>query len=186
MRRLLFIVAAVIAVAAPSFADVLPASGPITSGVGWRIDPFGSGKMVYHKELDIAVPFGTPIHPTGAGTVVFAGVHGGHGKTIIVRHAPGEETLYGHNSELVVKIGDLVSPESVIALSGNSGRSTGPHVHYEVRGNPSAPAVMLAKTAQQHLERRDVSARLEQERMLDGISQGLLAKIRGDTGTLSN
>lgn len=177
LRRMLSLTAALVFAAVSSFAADLPVSGPITSGIGWRIDPFGSGRMIYHRGIDIAVPLGTPVHPTGAGTVVFAGEDGGYGKTVIVRHGPGEETLYGHNSQILAKVGESITPESVIALSGSSGRSTGPHVHYEVRGAgaPSAAVLATASPRQEHfVEKR------EQEHKLDEILQSLQAKIRGE------
>lgn len=110
--------------------------GTVTSGVGWRLDPFGSGRMAYHNGYDIAVPVGTPVHPTQKGTVYFAGLWKGYGNLVVVEHGGGYVTLYGHNSEILVKAGDKVDPNSVIALSGSTGRSTGPHVHYEIRQLP--------------------------------------------------
>ncbi len=132
--------------------------GFITSGKGWRLDPFGSGRIVYHSGYDISVPAGTPVHPTQVGTVFFAGPFHGYGNLVALDHGTGYLTYYGHNSELLVKPGDKVGPESVIALSGNTGRSTGPHVHYEMRRLPGydrrqvasqehAPANLAAKKA---------------------------------------
>lgn len=106
-------------------------NGVITSGVGWRIDPFGSGKPVFHRGIDIAVPVGTPVRSTRKGRVVFAGDRAGYGATVIVEHANGDRTLYGHNAMLRVSPGDQVESGTVVAFSGNSGRSTGPHVHFE-------------------------------------------------------
>lgn len=112
--------------------SVLPVeNGVITSGVGLRVDPFGSGKLVFHHGVDIAVPVGTPVKATRKGHVVFAGERNGYGATVVVEHSNGDRTLYGHNSLLRVKRGDPVDAGTVIAFSGNSGRSTGPHVHYE-------------------------------------------------------
>ena len=110
--------------------------GVITSGKGWRLDPFGSGRIVYHSGYDISVPVGTPVHPTQAGTVFFAGPFHGYGNLVAIDHGNGYLTYYGHNSELLAKAGDKVTPDSVIALSGSTGRSTGPHVHYEMRRLP--------------------------------------------------
>jgi murein DD-endopeptidase MepM/ murein hydrolase activator NlpD len=107
--------------------------GSVTSGQGWRIDPFGSGRWVFHRGLDIAVPVGTPVHPTQIGTVVFAGDYKGYGKLVVVEHGNSYVTLYGHNSEIRVAPGQKVDTATVLALSGNTGHSTGPHVHYEVR-----------------------------------------------------
>ena len=110
--------------------------GVITSGVGWRLDPFGSGKLTYHNGYDIAVPVGTRVYPVEAGTVYFAGTYRGYGEMVAVDHGNGWITIYGHNSQLLVKPGDRVETTTVLALSGNSGRSTGPHVHYELRQVP--------------------------------------------------
>ncbi|MGA7827951.1 MAG: M23 family metallopeptidase [Geobacteraceae bacterium] len=107
--------------------------GRVTSGVGWRLDPFGSGRMVYHRGYDIAVPEGTPVYPVQKGTVYFAGPYKGYGNLVAVNHGNGTLTLYGHNAMVKVKAGDSVDSSTVIALSGNTGRSTGPHVHFEVR-----------------------------------------------------
>lgn len=123
--------------------------GTITSGIGWRLDPFGSGRLVYHNGVDIAVPSGTPVHPTQAGTVYFAGPYRGYGNLVAVDHGNGYISLYGHNSEIKVKAGDRVDTGTVIALSGSTGRSTGPHVHYEVRLVPG-----YEKQRQAQLEQR--------------------------------
>ena len=112
-------------------------NGTVTSGVGWRLDPFGSGRMMYHNGYDIAVPAGTPVHPTQAGTVYFAGPYKGYGNLVAVEHGKGFVTFYGHNSEVLVKPGQNVDTDTIIALSGSTGRSTGPHVHYEVRQLPA-------------------------------------------------
>lgn len=125
---------------------VLPVeNGVITSGVGLRIDPFGSGKLVFHRGIDIAVPVGTPVRAIRKGRVVFAGVRSGYGSTVIVEHANGDRTLYGHNSLVRVHPGELVESGMVVAFSGNTGRSTGPHVHFEQL--PSGrPIIELAET----------------------------------------
>ncbi|HEY6873408.1 MAG TPA: M23 family metallopeptidase [Geobacteraceae bacterium] len=121
--------------------------GTVTSGVGWRLDPFGSGRMVYHSGYDIAVPAGTPVHPTQTGTVYFAGPYKGYGNLVVVKHGEGYVTMYGHNSEILVKTGDTVDTNTVIALSGSTGHSTGPHVHYEIRQLPG-----YAKVRHERLE----------------------------------
>lgn len=112
-------------------ALVLPVSGPVTSGVGLRLDPFGSGKLIYHRGIDIAVPVGTPVLAVRKGRVVFAGERRGYGGTVIVEHDNGDRTMYGHNSLVRVTTGELVESGTVVAFSGNTGRSTGPHVHFE-------------------------------------------------------
>ena len=112
--------------------------GVLTSSPGLRLDPFGSGKTAMHNGWDIAVPTGTPVHPTQEGTVYFAGQYKGYGNLVAIEHGKGYISLYGHNSEIIVKPGMYVTPNMVIALSGNSGRSTGPHVHYEIRQLPAS------------------------------------------------
>ncbi len=107
--------------------------GTITSGIGWRLDPFGSGRMIYHRGIDIAVPEGTAVYPVQKGTVYFAGPYKGYGNLVAVNHGNGQMTLYGHNSLVKVTAGDRVDSSTVIALAGSTGRSTGPHVHFELR-----------------------------------------------------
>lgn len=114
-------------------ARALPVDGRVTSGIGWRPDPFGSGRTVYHHGVDISVPVGTAVHPTQQGYVLFAGPLKHYGYAVAIAHGEGYLTFYGHNSEVTVRPGEWVDTDSVIALSGNTGRSTGPHVHYEVR-----------------------------------------------------
>ncbi|MDF2553076.1 MAG: family metallopeptidase [Chryseobacterium sp.] len=97
--------------------------------------PAEADQMQYHKGLDIAVPFGSDVIATAAGTVIFSGQKGGYGNCVIVSHGNGLATLYGHLSQLVAKTNDKVKVGQVIAKSGNSGRSTGPHLHYEVHKN---------------------------------------------------
>lgn len=97
--------------------------------------PAEADQMQFHKGLDIAVPFGSDVIATAAGTVIFSGQKGGYGNCVIVSHGNGLATLYGHLSQLVAKANDKVKVGQVIAKSGNSGRSTGPHLHYEVHKN---------------------------------------------------
>ncbi len=143
-------------------------NGTVTSGVGWRLDPFGSGRMVYHSGYDIAVPVGTPVHPTQKGTVYFAGPWKGYGNLVVIEHGAGYVTMYGHNSEVLVKAGEKVDTNTVIALSGSTGRSTGPHVHYEVRQLPG-----YAKVRQEQLE-NGVKAFVKNsiDGMVDDFAQG--------------
>jgi len=107
-----------------------PVGGAITSGVGMRIDPI-DGKLRQHNGIDIAIPEGTPVRPAAAGIVVYCGLRSGYGNTVLVEHDNGMVSLYGHNSRLAVIQGQLVDAETVIAYSGNTGRSTGPHLHFE-------------------------------------------------------
>jgi murein DD-endopeptidase MepM/ murein hydrolase activator NlpD len=105
-----------------------PVSGPVTSGFGWRW-----GRM--HEGIDIAVPTGTPVHASQSGRVIVAGWMGGYGNLVVIDHGGGLSTAYGHNSSIAVGSGQSVSQGQVIAYSGSTGNSTGPHVHYEVRVN---------------------------------------------------
>ncbi|MEM6972025.1 MAG: peptidoglycan DD-metalloendopeptidase family protein [Pseudomonadota bacterium] len=111
--------------------------GRLTSGFGPRRDPF-RGRRSQHDGIDIAAPTGTPIYASADGVVTFSGWQRGYGRTIIVRHAFGFETLYAHLSKSRVEVGQRVSVEDRIGDMGNTGRSTGPHLHYEVRLNGRA------------------------------------------------
>jgi murein DD-endopeptidase MepM/ murein hydrolase activator NlpD len=106
----------------------------VTSRFGYRKSPF-TGRREFHKAYDIAARQGTPILATADGVVTFAGKKGLLGITIIVDHGHGMATRYGHISKLLKKRGEKVKRWETIALMGNTGRSTGPHVHYEVRLN---------------------------------------------------
>jgi murein DD-endopeptidase MepM/ murein hydrolase activator NlpD len=120
-------------VVVPSGSGVLgwPVSGPVTSGFGLRW-----GRM--HEGIDIAVAEGTPVRAAGAGTVIYAGWMGGYGNLVVVDHGNGLSTAYAHNSSLGVGVGQSVTAGQVVSYSGNTGNSTGPHVHLEVRVNGSA------------------------------------------------
>ena len=107
-----------------------PVSGPVTSGFGVRW-----GRM--HEGIDIAVGQGTPVHAAAAGTVIYAGWMDGYGNLVVVDHGSGLSTAYGHNSMLASSVGQAVTAGQVIAYSGSTGHSTGPHVHFEVRVNGS-------------------------------------------------
>jgi murein DD-endopeptidase MepM/ murein hydrolase activator NlpD len=118
-------------VATPS---IWPVRGTITSGFGWRISPFGDGNEL-HPGVDIAYTMGAPVVATADGEVVASGPAGGYGNLIQIDHGNGIATLYGHNSQLAVNVGQQVKKGQVIAYAGSTGKSTGPHVHYEVRIN---------------------------------------------------
>lgn len=147
MKRILVTIMVLLNLPIAALADMnLPVeNGVITSGVGWRVDPFGSGKLAFHRGVDIAVPVGTPVRAVRKGRVVFAGARRGYGTTVIVEHANGDRTLYGHNAMVRVNSGELVESGTVIAISGNTGRSTGPHVHFE-RMPSGRPVIETAKT----------------------------------------
>lgn len=107
---------------------VFPVVGPITSWYGWRYTGF-------HHGLDIGAPYGTPVLATANGTVTFAGWRGGYGRTVVIDHGGGVESLYAHLSTLGVSVGERVSQGQEIGRVGNTGRSTGPHLHLEIRVN---------------------------------------------------
>jgi murein DD-endopeptidase MepM/ murein hydrolase activator NlpD len=108
----------------------IPVQGVLTSLTGLRIDPI-DGMLRLHQGVDIAIPEGTPVKPVAAGIVVFSGWRAGYGNTVVVQHGDGMTTLYGHNRLNLAKRGDAVSRETAIAFSGSTGRSTGPHLHFE-------------------------------------------------------
>lgn len=109
-----------------------PVRGYITDGFGTRSSPFGDGHEV-HSGLDIATTFGMAIEATADGIVIFAGPHGGYGNVVVIDHGYGITTRYGHMSRIDVKVGDRVHRGKQIGAVGSTGRSTGPHCHYEVR-----------------------------------------------------
>lgn len=102
-----------------------------SSGFGWRDNPTNPGNQEFHKGTDIPVPEGTPVHAAGDGTVTSAHFSSSAGNMVIIQHANGVTTKYFHNSRLLVSAGDTVTAGQVIALSGNTGNSTGPHLHFE-------------------------------------------------------
>ena len=119
---------------------IQPAIGYFTSGFGVRTSPIG-GSVKMHEGLDIANRPGTPIRAPAEGTVSFAGTKSGYGNVVMINHGYGLETLYGHTRKILVHVGQKVMRGQTIALMGSTGRSTGPHVHYEVRihGTPVDP-----------------------------------------------
>ena len=121
-----------------SFPIANPAPGQaITSGFGKRKDPI-IGRTAFHAGVDMSTPTGTPILAAGAGTVISAGRNGGYGKMVEIRHAGGLTTRYAHLSRISVKKGQEVAAGMVIGAAGSTGRSTGPHLHYEVRRGKTA------------------------------------------------
>ncbi len=107
--------------------------------------PAEKDQMQFHKGLDVAVAYGSPVKAAAAGKVIFSGVRGGYGNCVMIEHSNGLVTLYGHLSELLVETNDRVKVNQIIAKSGNTGRSTGPHLHYEVHKNnqPINPRLFL-------------------------------------------
>ena len=118
-----------------SVPSIAPVNGWIASGYGYRISPF-TGKKSMHRGIDIAAPIGTPIIAPANGVVIFAGKKAGFGNFIMLAHyGYGIITRYGHNAENLVKVGQNVKKGEQIATVGMTGRSTGPHLHYEVHIN---------------------------------------------------
>lgn len=117
-----------------------PLNGPITSPFGYRNHPI-FGRVIAHSGIDIGVDEGTVVHAADAGTIVEADWISGYGYAVIIDHGNGFSTLYGHNSSLIVSEGQTVSRGQPIAYSGNTGNSTGPHLHFEIRlnGEPVDP-----------------------------------------------
>ena len=121
------------------FKDTLPNVSPVnvpfnSSSYGWRVDPF-LGVRAFHEGLDFSADVGQPIKATAAGIVIAAEVTPEYGNVVRISHGSGLETRYAHASKLLVKEGDRIKKNQVIALVGNTGRSTGPHLHYEIRMN---------------------------------------------------
>jgi murein DD-endopeptidase MepM/ murein hydrolase activator NlpD len=117
-----------------STPSIWPTRGWVTSDFGVRLDPYTAERRM-HQGLDIATPHGQPVFSPSDGTVVFVGTEGGYGKVLVVDHGYGVKTRYGHLSEIFVHVGDRVRRGDKVAAVGNTGRSTGPHLHYEVRVN---------------------------------------------------
>lgn len=118
----------------------LPSRGLAAGGLSWPLigtisSPFGMRDGKPHEGIDIAVEEGTPIRATAPGRVVFAGPRGTYGLAVIVEHGDGVRTLYAHCSKILINEGDSVDLSTVLALAGNTGRSTGPHLHLEVLKN---------------------------------------------------
>lgn len=117
--------------------NTLPSLYPVdvpyrSSSYGWRHDPI-LGIRAFHSGLDFSAATGEPIKATASGIVTASGIAPDYGKFIKIKHGDGLETRYAHASKLLVKEGDIVSKEQIIALVGSTGRSTGPHLHYEIR-----------------------------------------------------
>jgi len=117
-----------------AYPNRMPVTGghvPVSSHYGTRRDPF-TGRLARHSGLDIPARHGTPILASGGGRVLSAGYKGAYGQTVVIDHGDGLATLYGHASKLLVRPGEVVMPQQKIALVGSTGRSTGPHLHFEV------------------------------------------------------
>lgn len=128
-----------------SMPSIRPSPSLLTTSLfGPRSDPY-TNRKVMHRGIDIAAEHGSEVHVTGDGVVIFAGNRGGYGKSLVVDHGFGFQTHYTHLSSYQVSVGQLVKRGQWIAGVGNTGRSTGPHLHYEVRlnGVPQDPQRFL-------------------------------------------
>ena len=126
--------------------SVVPVDVPVGSGFGFRIDPFNR-RAALHTGLDFAAPTGTPIRAAAGGRVLEADREGAYGLSLQIDHGNGLVTRYAHASQILVKPGEVVRPGQDVALVGSTGRSTGPHLHFEVLlgGTPQDPAKFLAR-----------------------------------------
>jgi murein DD-endopeptidase MepM/ murein hydrolase activator NlpD len=135
-------------VATPAVPSLQPASeegapaveapkGPVTSPFGWRRDPF-TGAARFHSGVDIGLPHGTPVRAAASGQVVFAGANGGYGNMVVIERPSGQQVRYAHLAVQNVRTGDVVEQGQVIGQVGNTGRSTGAHLHVEVIENGRA------------------------------------------------
>lgn len=115
--------------------SILPCKGTLTSKFGGRTLSISRGKSEFHSGLDISNSSGTEVKASADGIVEISGLQGSYGNLVVIRHNETYTTYYGHNSKLLVRKGDAVKKGQTIALMGSTGRSTGPHVHFEIRVN---------------------------------------------------
>lgn len=140
--------------ASPGGSSAAPAAPPalalpegrVSSQFGWRTDPL-TGANRFHNGVDVAAAYGTDVPSAGPGRVVFAGVQGGYGQTVVLEHADGVQTRYAHLSHVAVSRGDEVGAGALVGRIGSSGRATGAHLHFEVLegGRPVDPAALKVK-----------------------------------------
>jgi murein DD-endopeptidase MepM/ murein hydrolase activator NlpD len=137
----------------------LPVSGSVTSGFGLRKHPI-HGVIRFHQGIDIAAAAGTHIYAAKSGRVVFSGEQPGYGNLVVVSHGDGLVTKYAHNSVNLVKAGDEVTTDTPIGRVGSTGRSTGPHLHFEVLrdGQSVNPVTLMAR------ERAKVSLKIDDKK----------------------
>jgi murein DD-endopeptidase MepM/ murein hydrolase activator NlpD len=109
----------------------MPVEADSSSRFGWRSDPF-HGKRKFHQGLDLKAAYGTEVGSAGDGTVTFAGERGGYGLMVVVAHENGLETRYAHLASADVQPGERIGAGQTLGRVGSSGRSTGPHLHFEV------------------------------------------------------
>ena len=120
-------------------------TGHISSNYGMRKDPF-TGKITMHKGMDIAARKGASVYPVGKGKVIFSGTKAGYGNTVEIEHSRTVVSRYSHLKKSLVEVGQMVKKTDIIAQVGNTGRSTGPHLHLEIafNGETANPRVCLS------------------------------------------
>jgi murein DD-endopeptidase MepM/ murein hydrolase activator NlpD len=131
----------------PTFRFPLP-EATVTSSFGMRKNPV-TGKLLFHKGIDLAAPRGTPVYACSAGTVVFRGFDPIYGNYVILRHDGSRESLYGHLSSIKIELHEKVKSGSILGTVGSTGQSTGPHLHFEIHENgvPKNPAGFIKGNA---------------------------------------
>lgn len=141
MRIAQVIAGVMLAAVAVSAAGEAVAQGRVTSNFGYRKDPFHGGTK-FHAGMDLGAPTGTPVYATGDGYVKRARWSGGYGNLVEMEHGFGYQTRFGHMSRIIVAEGQFVRRGQMVGMVGSTGRSTAPHLHYEVRinGQPTQPA----------------------------------------------
>ncbi len=112
--------------------NIMPLRGYVTGGVGRRADPFNAAVTDMHTGMDISAPYGTKVYAPADGTIIYSGAREGYGNIVVIDHKFGFTTRYGHLSKFNVQIGQRVSRHDIIGYVGTSGRTTGPHLHFEI------------------------------------------------------
>ena len=136
-----------------SFANIIKRpvkGGRISSNYGWRLHPIKHTQRM-HTGIDYAVPVGTEVKAAQYGKVIFAGNQGGYGNLLVIKHNSTYRTVYAHLNKFKVSIGDWVKQGDVVAYSGNTGLSTGPHLHYEIRKNGLSLDPVTGQSASEHI-----------------------------------
>lgn len=135
----------------PSVLEQRPVAGDVSSGYGVRRDPFARRRHKKHNGIDLRAERGVPVHAAGPGMVAEAKRMRGYGRVVYVDHGGGVQTRYAHLQKITVEQGQFVAPGQLVGKVGSSGRSTGPHLHFEVRenGRPVAPVEILGLLASQ-------------------------------------
>jgi len=130
-----------------STPNIFPVQGWISSGFGWRKDPFDKKKREFHSAIDITAPWGTEVRAAAQGRVVFTGWKDGYGLMVRIKDGYGYETVYAHFSRILVKRGSWIKKGEVIGRVGSTGRSTAPHLHFEVwhNGKPLNPLNLMVE-----------------------------------------